>query len=244
MFKHWFAASIKILYLYLNYIFLYKRLIMHKNSTLRLLTVAAFIALSFFNSSTFAAAISSTGAGGNWNSGTTWAGGSVPQTGDDVTIVTGATVNLNGAPTAVLGSFTIQAGAFLYMQDGNGTNLNIGGNIVNNGTLRLWNTEFESGDLILGGNSVWSGSGIWALGNIDISTFNLDFAESMTINIARSIYATTGKINTNTPKTLTTLVFNGSVNATIPSAYADYKYPAIRVNKVNASLSFNSFVRL
>ena len=42
-----------------------------------------------------AASISSTAAGGNWNTGGTWVGGIIPTAADDVTIVTGATVTID-----------------------------------------------------------------------------------------------------------------------------------------------------
>ncbi|MBI2268844.1 MAG: PKD domain-containing protein [Bacteroidetes bacterium] len=55
----------------------------------------------------FSAAISSTVSGGNWNTAGTWVGGVIPGAGDDVTIVDGATVNVDVTTSCL--SLTISA---------------------------------------------------------------------------------------------------------------------------------------
>ena len=76
------------------------------------------------------ATITSTAAGGNWNVGTSWVGGVVPGVGDDVVIVSGATVTVNAA--AACDNITIDAGSTLNYS---GTNtLTVNGNWTNNGT--------------------------------------------------------------------------------------------------------------
>ncbi len=86
--------------------------------------------VAFFAWRSFAATVNSTVSGGNWNATTTWIGGVVPASTDDVI--------LNG-PVVVNGFFTcrnltIQANANMVNHAAN-TNLTINGNLVNNGTV-------------------------------------------------------------------------------------------------------------
>ncbi len=206
---------------------------MHKFFTPRLLAIVAFIALFIFNSSAFATARSSTGSGGSWNATGSWALGVVPVAGDDVTIVTGATVNLN-VSTVNLNSLTIQSGATLIVTV-NASTLNIAGNIVNDGTLTTWVNETGpmSGDLVLAANSTWTGVGTWNLGNINIATFAWEFADNMIFNIARTItQGAGGKINFTNQRVNTIFLFNGgNVSSTIPPDGTNCFYPSITIKK-------------
>ncbi len=106
-------------------------------------------------------AISSTGTGGNWNSGSTWVGGNVPSASDDVIITDGSTVTLDntascnslvigGGTSGILAiksftltinqDMTITANGTVNMDAAGGVagNISIGGNLTNNGSLDLY----------------------------------------------------------------------------------------------------------
>lgn len=115
----------------------------------------------------FSAAISSTGAGGPWSLSSTWVGGVVPGTGDDVTIVGGAVVVIDTDATVsnitvgdgtltpgvltfdpatarsltVNGDLTISGGASVLTTPSTGTitghTVTVGGNLTNNGIFDL-----------------------------------------------------------------------------------------------------------
>lgn len=70
-----------------------------------------------------AANINSTAAVGNWSAGTTWVGGIVPGPGDNVTIVTGATVTIDSSSCL---SLTIQTGAILQFEAATARTLTVG----------------------------------------------------------------------------------------------------------------------
>ena len=59
------------------------------------------LSVSVFGFSTFgwAANISSTGTGGNWNVASSWVGGVIPGPGDVVTIINGATITVTNNTT-------------------------------------------------------------------------------------------------------------------------------------------------
>ncbi|MDP2113913.1 MAG: G8 domain-containing protein, partial [Bacteroidota bacterium] len=76
------------------------------------------------------AAFTSTATGGDWNVGSSWVGGVVPGSGDDVTIVSGATITLTS--DAQCNDITIE-GTLNYFNNGAYT-LQVNGNWTNNGT--------------------------------------------------------------------------------------------------------------
>ncbi|WP_313918400.1 hypothetical protein [Tahibacter sp.] len=77
--------------------------------------------------------IVSTGAGGNWSNPATWAGGNVPTSGDNVTIVSGATVIIDTA--AVAFGLTIDATATLTWDSVTARTLTVDTFVTNNGTF-------------------------------------------------------------------------------------------------------------
>ncbi|MFL6210217.1 MAG: beta strand repeat-containing protein, partial [Pyrinomonadaceae bacterium] len=83
--------------------------------------------------------ISSTAAGGNWSAAATWVGGVVPSSGDNVTIVDGATVTIDTAAVAL--SVTVGTGgtpAILQYESVTARTLTVGTNVAvaTNGTLQ------------------------------------------------------------------------------------------------------------
>ena len=131
----------------------------------------------------FSANISSTAAGGNWTDNTTWSNGVVPGAGDNVTVVSGATVTLNQDVTVL--SLTVN-GNFVIGNDATVRNLTVTGatliaasgsftvgafdithvitfqaGLTNNGILDLYNTSSQVADVIFdasGGNFTVGGN--------------------------------------------------------------------------------------
>ncbi|MBZ4043334.1 T9SS sorting signal type C domain-containing protein [Flavobacterium hibisci] len=57
--------------------------------------ILLILLMGLFQNFIFGATITSTGAGGNWNSGSSWIGGVIPGASDDVVIVSGSTITVN-----------------------------------------------------------------------------------------------------------------------------------------------------
>jgi gliding motility-associated-like protein len=98
-------------------------MILYNSKKLSFTLIAALLALY-----SFAANITSTAGGGNWNSAATWVGGVIPGAGDNVTIAGNVTVNANASATNV----TINAGSTLTCSN---AGLSVAGNWTNNGTF-------------------------------------------------------------------------------------------------------------
>lgn len=98
--------------------------------------------------------ISSTATGGSWNSGSTWVGGVVPTSSDNVTIVSGAIVTGIGSNNSLLlagtlqygagggggtiaQDLTINSGATLSCTTAAASSLTVNGNIINDGTFNM-----------------------------------------------------------------------------------------------------------
>jgi hypothetical protein len=103
-----------------------------------LLTVVALLA---FASSYAQTTFTSTGTGGAWNVGSTWVGGVVPGTNDDVVIATGATVTVPSSQTCRL----LTVNGTLNM-----ANTGITLNITNNSTSTLGLTLGSGSSLFIG----------------------------------------------------------------------------------------------
>ncbi|MDB5275803.1 MAG: Protein of unknown function precursor [Ferruginibacter sp.] len=112
-------------------------------------TVALIFSFFVFAFGADAAAINSTAAGGNWNATTTWVGGVIPGAGDDVTVVSGATVTVDAASNAkslvVIGTLNFTYN--LTIASKGTVTVNSGGTVGFNGTAIL----FGAGS---GGNAV------------------------------------------------------------------------------------------
>jgi hypothetical protein len=123
--------------------------------TLKTLILSALVHCSL-TASLFAATINSTPAGGDWGAGATWVGGTVPGAGDDAVI--NGTVSVTSGATCA--SVTVQQGAVLQ----NGGNygwvvLTVAGNVTNSGTIRD-NPAGNAFDIDIGGNIANNGSWI------------------------------------------------------------------------------------
>ncbi|MGV3685525.1 MAG: beta strand repeat-containing protein [Daejeonella sp.] len=95
--------------------------------------IALLFLVSFFRASSLSAAIiTSTAAGGNWNTGATWVGGNIPAVGDQVVIATssGGSVTLIANQTCT--GVTINSGAILNLSS---FTLTVNGPWQNNGTF-------------------------------------------------------------------------------------------------------------
>ncbi len=97
------------------------------------------------------ATVISTASGGNWNDGSSWEGGVVPQPGDDVEIAAGATITLTDNRTCK--DITING-----TLDIGGTNsLQINGSLTNNGSVSL-------GDGTISIQGDWTNNGTFTAG--------------------------------------------------------------------------------
>ena len=102
--------------------------------------------------------ISSAGSG-LWNSTTTWTGGVVPTSGDNVIITPGHTVTVDpGISTAYAYDLTIGTGSTVQFDDVSAGILQVGRDLVVNGTLNVRNSTTTGRTLNLGGNLVNNGS--------------------------------------------------------------------------------------
>jgi len=104
-------------------------------------------------------AIKNTVANGNWSSGSTWNGGAVPNTGDDITIMNNVTLDIVDS-TISTGNLTINSGFTLTLNPE--TNLDIEKNTIISGTLLV-----DAGSLF--------GTWVYPAGNFTINsggTFN------------------------------------------------------------------------
>ena len=187
------------------------------------------------------AAVIANSISGNWSNSNTW-GGASPNVGDDVVISAETIVNLNESTVASLGSLTIQSTGVLIITV-NSSSLKINGNIINNGQLTTWVNNSGTvikGTLFLNGNSNWSGTGNWNLGQIDLGTYSLEFDNSMIIYIAENIDGLAAStLNNVNQRSDVTLVFNGIENANMLAKETQYYYPNITIDKmVGASVSF------
>lgn len=161
----------------------------------KVITFAIILLLSF-TPAINAATITSTATGGNWNTGSTWIGGNVPLSTDDVVIATTGvnSVTLSAPVTCV--SLTINSGAILTP----GANLiTISGDFSNLGTLTS-----GSGGLTFTGTATQTISGFSTTGTVSMTktagtaTFNGNVSGSgLTIN------GTGGTLNLGTGRTHT-----------------------------------------
>ncbi len=211
-----------------------------KKSTYRKVVFCTMLLLCLFFY-TEAATITSTTTGGNWNDGTTWVGGVVPRSTDDVVIAANATVLMDASNVGsgilslnVLAGGTLQTGNSLPTS----SRFNIKGNIVNNGSINFWLSSTQGLGLTLTGNSTWSGSGTWNLAQIFIGDFALEFGGNISVTFNRNINVGTGSLNATNKRSGITFTFAGTENATLASESALIFYGNIIVDKSNRVTTF------
>jgi len=123
------------------------------------LTLSYLIILSFVINFNFSAQTITSAGSGNWSDGTTWIGGSVPQSTQSVIIANGHTVSVDANSTCR--SFTIQGGAnstVLQIADGVSLTANTARNFINAVT-----TDNKSNILAINNGTLISTNGITTL---------------------------------------------------------------------------------
>jgi hypothetical protein len=112
--------------------------IRYKNLLFSHSLIVTFTACACFCPSVIAATINSTASGGAWNWGTSWVGGSVPQSGDNAVVVSGATITIDVSTSRNSGTMvTINSGGILVFDD-NCTMTGAGGFTLSSGaTLKI-----------------------------------------------------------------------------------------------------------
>lgn len=187
-----------------------------------------------------AAIITSITNGGNWNDGTTWVGGVVPRSTDDVVIAANATVTMDAANTSSgILSLTVSSGSILQTGTAAGNiRFYIKGNIINNGNINFWLNTANGSGLTLTGNSTWSGSGSWNLAQLFIGNYALEFGADISITLNRSITVGTGSLNLSNKRSSYTFVLSGTENTTLASESALMFYGNIIADKSNRLITF------
>jgi fibronectin-binding autotransporter adhesin len=133
-----------------------------------LATGLLLITLLLNNESLLAATVTSVVSGGslNWSSGSTWQGGSIPNSGDDIVIASGTTVTIDIGVT--VNNITVNSGGALKA---NPVTVNITGNLLNNNLSNSFNLIGASQVNINGTSSqiIGGGSGPIYFKNVTIN---------------------------------------------------------------------------
>ncbi|RYE36870.1 MAG: T9SS type A sorting domain-containing protein [Sphingobacteriaceae bacterium] len=184
-----------------------------------------------------AATVTSTANGGNWNDNTTWVGGAIPKSTDDVVISANATVTMDAANTSAgILSLTVSTGSILQTGATAGNiRFYIKGNIINNGNINFWLNSTQGSGITLTGNSSWSGSGTWNLAQLFIGNFALEFGADISVTINKSITVGSGSLNLANKRSNYTFVLSGPENITLASSNTAMFYGNIMIDKTNSS---------
>jgi hypothetical protein len=183
--------------------------------------------------------ISSTGIGGPWSSPSTWVGGSIPDTNDNVTIVSGATVTIDTA-NALAGDVTIgtgggspstlqfgESGAFAlkvtrnvtigatdFFKTGSGNAnqhvLTLSGNIINNGTLDFSTNNNQAGaGIVFNGASTNTFGGSGPVTDVRTITINKGTSSANVLELTLANFTVQGS-TTDGPGSAYLFLLNGT----------------------------------
>jgi hypothetical protein len=178
-------------------------------------------------------------ASGSWNSAATW-GGTVPVANDDIVISTGTIVSLNSSlpSSSSFGNVIINEGGTLVVGV-NGVTFRIKGSLSNDGVINFWQSATFQADIMLYGNSIWSGSGSWNLSTINVQNNSLEVADGMSLTINTSFTAYAGASFNKLNRHLnTTLYIKGTINSMI-SSFPDFYYGHLVISKTAGTVSFS-----
>lgn len=190
----------------------------------------------------FAGTVTSAPAGGNWNSAATWVGNTVPQLGDQVIIAANTTVWLTGS-TSQITALDINVNGSLTALTINGV-LNLAGPLRNDGFLKLYVDALNTAKLFLRSNSLWSGNGTWALSQLSLDTFHLEFDQALVIDFHETIKGIAGLASLNSQNKRTDITFNffaDSQSYTIPCEQSRIFYGNIRIDMGGGTLRFYTY---
>ncbi|MEL1255687.1 T9SS sorting signal type C domain-containing protein [Flavobacterium sp. DGU38] len=165
--------------------------------------ILLILLVGLFQNFIFGATITSTGTGGNWNSGSSWVGGVVPTAYDDVVIVNGATVTV--VANSFVNNVTVQSGGTLT--------------ILNNIVFTVYGSvNVNSGGQFNGGTGNSDSAIIKVYGN---------FTNQGTANFWKSIVVIKGNLSTTSTilQNNGDIIVGGNVTATISGGGNGYVYP-------------------
>jgi len=157
---------------------------------------------------------------GNFNTGSTWVGGTAPSDGDDIVIA--HTVTFDNA-TNLYRSITIDATGTLDFQALTARTLNLSGDFINNGTFNGGTIALGSISLSFTNNYNTSGSfvntGTFNSYNISVTNFHLQLFNDLPISVSTNFTVTNSRLtgNSNTlsiPLTATLTVQSSSTLST------------------------------
>jgi len=185
-----------------------------------------FALLLFFSTVVLKAQITSTASGGNWGDAATWVGGTVPQAADNVTIPSGATVDLNVAGACnnltVQGTFRFSTASRAFTSTGTTT---IGNAATVDFTTTTTTANVRSfNDIVVNTGGTWnSTSFVTVTGNITNNgnftastsgTFTLSGANKTISGAAITISSATTTITGTYSNASTNLKFDGTLSGT------------------------------
>jgi hypothetical protein len=148
------------------------------------------------------------GAGGNWNTPGTWTDGSVPTSGDNVTIGSGCTVTIDTAAAAF--TVTVQSGGTLQYESVAARTLTVGGDVTVNagGVLQTQNVGAIAAHVLSLGGSLTNN------GTIDFSTSGNTAGAGITFTGATNTSFTLGASSTTDLKQTAGVTVNKGTNNT------------------------------